>query len=478
MFEPQEVKELVSQALQSSCDFFRQDKLQDSALLTQQILKIDPSNVPALQLLGLIEYRQKNYEKALEFFQQALEIDSTNNETHNNIAICYSALHNYDKAIEHLNATKKADHVTYGNLASQYRKKRDFDSAIEYFETALGMQNDPHLLVGLGGVYGEANDMPKAIEYFEKAIELDPDFTPAHVDLSYAYHLMGRWEEGWREYEFRHDYYQEFKKWERLYPPEKRWNGCDLNGKKLVVYCEQGWGDIFNFLRFVPKEAVLDVPVPIRGLLEKHGYTIERPEEYGYHCSMMSLPYLLNIDQEDVWKGPYIHTTKKADFGQYTGCKIGIVWAGGPRHPRDRTRSCPLRLFKPLVNLPNTHLFSLQKDLRVRNFPGFGLVDLAEGADFKLIDMSQFLDDWENTAAIVNQMDIIVTVDTAIAHLAGSMGKKVFAMIGYNPDWRWRLSGETTIWYPTVRLFRQENYGDWESVIQSITEALRAEQPR
>jgi tetratricopeptide (TPR) repeat protein len=475
MFTDKEVKELTDKSVQKSADLFRQNKLNGSSLLAQQVLRVDPKNIGALQILGLIEYKQKNAEKALEIFKQALEIDNTNSETHNNIALCYGALCSYDKAIEHLQATNNEDHVKYGNLANQYRKKRNFDESIKHFNKALSIENDPHLWVGLGGVYGEMNKMEQAIDCFKNALEIDPNFRPAHVDLSFAYHLSGQWDKAWEEYEYRHEYFAQFEKWNRIYSPEKRWTGDPLNGKKLVVYCEQGWGDIFNFLRFVPKDAILDVPVQIRSLLNKNGYITGRPEEYDYHCSMMSLPYLLHISKEKAWQGTYIRSSLKANLEEYSGIKIGIVWAGGPKHPRDRTRSCPLKYFEPLSKIPNVHLFSLQKDLRVRHYPGYGSIDLAEKVNFKLVDMSKFLDDWEKTAAIIDQMDVVVTVDTAILHLAGAMGKKVFAMIAYNPDWRWGLSGKFTHWYPSVHIFRQSEYDNWKPVIQSIFKSLLGE---
>jgi len=213
----------------------------------------------------------------------------------------------------------------------------------------------------------------------------------------------------------------------------------------------------------------------LKTFLEKQGFPIGNGENCNFHCSLASLPHLLKISKKEAESPPYLRATKPANFEKYSGCKVGLVWAGSPRHARDELRSCKLNNFKPLFEIPNINFFSLQKDLRKRVWGESEPVDLAKGCKgMKLIDMSEFITDWEDTAAMIAAMDLIITVDTAVLHLAGAMGKKTWALIPYNPDWRWGLPGltESTFWYPSVKLFRQPKRRDWESVINSIYIAL------
>ena len=252
------------------------------------------------------------------------------------------------------------------------------------------------------------------------------------------------------------------------------------------MYCEQGTGDMIQFVRYVPRltameaNVILDVPPSLETLFTPFGKTrIEyRDEPYDYHCSILSLIYLLNIPQGEYAENvPYLEAQPLLDMTDYaSNFKIGIVWAGNPGHPNDINRSCHLSLFRKIANLPNVKLFSLQKETskRVYSSNPNNQIDLSDNCDdLKVVDMADFLIDYKATASVVNEMDLIITVDTSVLHLAGALGKETWGLIPYNPDWRWQASGSTNVWYPSVILYRQQVPGDWESVFEKIYQDLR-----
>lgn len=499
MFTQEKIKELVNSGLDIATKKFSSGNIEDAEIVVKQVLKVEPHNQQGLQLLGLIKHKKNEHEKAIEIFESALAGDPDNVENYNNLALCYAGIGNYPKAIELLEKAVVANPkgFMYSNLGLQYRNNKDVDKAIENFEKSLALQETAHTWGMLGGCFGEKQNLDKAEECFRKSLELDPNFAPGHVDLASIYQLRGEWKKAWEEYEWRFEVYQQTRFWQQIYEPEKKWDGkTDLHGKRLIVHSEQGVGDAIHFVRYVPllkslgAYTILHCWESLESLfkpLADEIYTKDpslipiyqkRPQDfdmppYDLHCSMMSLPYLLKC--EEIPQSPYLHTDKKINMGDYQGLfKIGIVWGGNPQHPNDANRSCKLNHFRPIYELPNIKLFSLQKDTRPRAYRFMPTpIDLTEGAsDMKIVDVSEFMNTFEDTAAIINGLDLVISVDTAVVHLAGAMGRPTWAMLAWNSDWRWKLVGETTEWYSSVKLFRQPQNGDWESVIQTIKNRL------
>jgi hypothetical protein len=206
---------------------------------------------------------------------------------------------------------------------------------------------------------------------------------------------------------------------------------------------------------------------------------------FDYHQSLVSLPYTLKMyDPKDFPNIPYLQTNymnlpelsilDDSNWGCYDGLtRIGIVWGGNPIHRNDHIRSTYLKYFKTIQEIPGVKLFSLQKDTRERYWPGIGIKDLAEDCDgMSIVDLKDFMLDYNCTAALIDRMDLIITVDTATAHLAGAMGKPVYLLVAWHNDWRWLLDKKTTEWYPTMKIFRQNKPDNWESVFQAVKEEL------
>lgn len=501
MFSEEEVLKLVDNALDLCFKKFGEGKYPDAEVIAKQALKVSPDQPRALQLIGLIRHNQKDFEKAIEYFQKALELEPDNAENHNNISLCYSNLGRFNKSISHMQKAIELSpncYYMHANLGLQYRQNQQTEEAMKSFRKSLDLQEDAHTWGMLGGCHGERHELDEAEACFKRAIELDPKFGGAHVDLASIYQLKGEWEKAWPEYEWRFEVYEQTKFWHRLYEPEKKWDGKQsLKGKTILLHAEQGTGDMIHFFRYVPLVKALEARIVVHcweslaSLFRPHVdeiYTTDPSQipvywqrdegfeipQYDFHASVVSLPYLLQ--NPPIPGTPYLSTSKRINTDDYSDYfKIGIVWAGNPQHPNDPLRSCRLARFRPIHDLPGVKLFSLQKDSRPRAYRFMPApVDLTEGAeDMKIVDMSELMDDFESTAAVINSLDLVITVDTAVLHLAGALGRPAWALIPFNTDWRWKITGETTEWYSSVRLFRQPARGDWDSVFNQVLKELQ-----
>lgn len=477
-------------------------------LILKQLLRVDPEHSTGMQLLGLAKHRLGKNAEAIEIFQVALELDPGNADNYSNIGIAYGALGSHERAISNI---KKAielnpkQYLFYNNLALQYRLIGDHKSAVSTLEQGIEMSpNQSQMWTNLGGIYGEMKQIKKSLECFEKALEVDACCAAAHVDIAFAHHLLGEWEDGFYSYEWRFEYFPQMDFYKKAYDQSKRWNGVDsLEGKTILIYAEQGLGDCLQFLRFIPKlkargcKVIIHCPEGLELIVKRHegvdgtstrdivNNTGEELPEYDYQCAMMSLPHLLKCFK---YSGkPYIKPVT-TNFKKYIDdeygtdkLKIGIMWAGSPAHPHDQRRSIPLKHFRQIYNTEGLTLFSLQFDTRPRKYGGFEMrpgsegkiVDYSEGCEgMKLIDLTTMIKNMEDTCTILAGLDLVISCDTSVVHLAGAMGVPCWMLLPYNPDWRWGLDGDTTVWYDSVKIFRQQERDDWAGVFQEVQKEL------
>lgn len=476
-------------------------------IILNQLLKIDPEHSSGLQLFGLAKHRLGKNVEAVEIFQTAIELDPNNADNYSNLALAYGALGNNERAIEYLRKAIDMEperYVYLNNLALQYRLSGDHKSAVAALEKALEISPDnAHMLTNLGGLYGELKQIEKSKECFQKALDIDPVYAAAHIDMAFAHHLLGEWEDGFDSYEWRFEYFDQMRFYKQAYDQSKRWNGVDsLEGKTILVYAEQGLGDCIQFLRFIPKlkskgcKVIIHCPLGLDSIVKRfegvdgttnRDIVNNKGDEfppYDYQCAMMSLPHLLRSFK---FNGkPYIKPTTEnfkkfveQEYGK-DDLKVGIVWAGSPAHPHDQRRSIPLKYFKPIYETKGVKLFSLQFDTRPRKYgfdmrPGSEgkLVDYAEGCEnMKLIDLTTMIQSMEDTCTILAGLDLVIACDTAVVHLAGAMGIPCWMCLPFNPDWRWGLEGNKTIWYDSVKIFRQSEKNDWKGVFERIQKEL------
>ncbi len=494
MFTEDDVKDLVKKAIDVALVKFKNQFYYDGEVLLEQALKVQPDNLEALQLLGLMQHGMQNFEKATETFSKCLSIDPDNPENLNNLALCKSNLGKYDEAIDLIKKAldlKSDTGYLYSNLGLQYRHIENLEEAIFYFQKALELTPTAMTWCVLGGCYGEMKDLDKAKECFEKALEIEPEFDGGHVDLASVYMMTNEYEKAWSHYEYRYSVYPQLKIFKIIFEPEKKWDGSDPKGKRILVHGEQGNGDYIHFIRYVKSLRDLGAYVILHcdksferlyAPLADELFMID-PNQippynkrgdfsmpfYDYHCSVMSLPHLLQMKNIPV--SPYLEVNEKLDLSEYDKFfKIGIAWSGNPQHPNDKYRSCELVKFLGIHNIPNVKLFSLVTDIRPRMYKfQKEPIDLAAGSsEMKIIDMSSIIKDFYDTATILNSLDLIITVDTSVLHLAGALGRPTWGLIPWSPDWRWGLTGESSVWYSSVKLFRQKEKNNWNELFQRL----------
>ncbi len=356
--------------------------------------------------------------------------------------------------------------------------------AVVYLREAVRLNpGDAEAWFDLAGRLKEQNRVDEALSALERVLELDKDHSDAPGARGLLLLVKGDLERGWREYE---------RRWEARNFPEKRpdldrplWRGEPMAGRTLLLWTEQGNGDTIQFVRYAALLAeqgvrvVLQCPSDLAPLM-KSVRGIERVVMKGAalppfdaYCPLLSVPLAMGTRLETIpAQVPYISAEPQrvAKWRERLQVcegrlKVGLAWSGSPQHVNDRRRSCPLRLLAPLAQVEGVTLVSLQKG------PGSAQA-VPPPAGMKLVNLTAGIGDFADTAALVANLDLVITVDTAVAHLAGAMGKAVWTLLPFVPDWRWMLGREDSPWYPTMRLFRQAEAGDWASAIRRVWERL------
>jgi tetratricopeptide (TPR) repeat protein len=433
---------------------------EDAVKAARRALAIDPQFAPAWCNLGVALYELKDYEEAARAQRKAI-----------------AANPNYDAA--------------HSNLGNALYALRRHDEAITSYRRALAL--DPHFAdawANLGTTLHHAGEFEEGMMALRRAIALAPHHANAHSGLGILLLMRGDLAEGLEEYEWR------LRSTERTGPrfPERPWQGDSLAGRHIYVQGEQGFGDTLQFSRYLPLLAMragagggvtLRVQQPLVALLRESlpDVTVldDRGEVTRYDCdaALLSLPRLLRTRLETIPAAvPYLRVPPpaaqrwEARLRAMPGLKVGLVWAGNPDHSNDFRRSIALRLLDPILAVQGTSFASLQvgpraADLRpARQKPARRKAAAVE-------DLSPALKDFDDTAGAIAALDLVITVDTSVAHLAGGLGRPVWVLLPWVTDWRWMFAREDNPWYPTMRLFRQRRRGEWGDVIANIAEALK-----
>jgi tetratricopeptide (TPR) repeat protein len=362
------------------------------------------------------------------------------------------------------------------DLAILLHEQGQYGGALDCLRALEGLLPDnPALLANLGVAFRDCGELVPAERYLRRACTIQPDDPAAHFNLALTLLRAGRLREGFHEYEWRWQLRQ-FAEQRRQFP-QPLWNGEPLNGRRILIYSEQGAGDAIQFVRYAPlvRAAGGDPIVEALPHLERlfswidGGYPIvtalTRGVEFDVQCPLMGLPRRFATELESIPTPASfsIPGTVRAEWARRlrTGrMAVGVVWAGNPKHSGDKARSIPAYYLLPLARLPGVQYWSLQTGPSAADTPT-GIANLAE----ELIDFGE-------TAAVISGLDLVITVDTAVAHLAGSLGKPVWLLAAYASDWRWMLGREDTPWYPSMRIFRQKRPGEWRGVMDRVASEL------
>jgi tetratricopeptide (TPR) repeat protein/glycosyltransferase involved in cell wall biosynthesis len=450
----------------------------------QKALELRPNFPEALSNIGTAYKDQKKLDEAIVYFQQALELRPDYAEVHNNLGNAYQEQGRTEDAIACYRAALalKPDYPEiHSNLGNLLQQQGDFNTAFAHFEQAIALQPD---YAGAYNNWGIAlrnhGQVEAALATYEQAIALNPDFVEARWNIALTQLLLGDIEQGFAGYEWRF----QWSKFQEQNPPRQfsqpRWDGSAIAGKTILIYTEQGMGDTIQFIRYVSllaaqgARAIVECQPPlvellstVPGIAQTLPYGAALPN-FDVYAPLLSLPYLLGTTLETIpAQMPYIQVPPSEATLPPTprARKIGIVWSGNPQNPYNRTRTVPLELLLPLATLPDIQLYSLQKDVQPAE------AELLQSHP-EVIDLRSHLTDFRATAALINQLDLVISVDTAVTHLAGALAKPVWLLLPFSPDWRWLLDRSDSPWYSTLRIFRQPTYGDWDSPIAQIEAAL------
>ncbi|HQU46137.1 MAG TPA: tetratricopeptide repeat protein, partial [Pirellulales bacterium] len=421
-------------------------RLEEAQYHLQKAIERNPQLVSAHQNLGVIFARQKRLEPAVRAFLKTLELDPQYVDAH-------------------------------GNLGLAYFEQGRVDEAVMQFRKALRLApGSAETFNNLGVALMQQGRPQEAAQRYRQALQIRPDYIEAHLNLGRALLTLGDFEQGWLEHEWR----------ERLSgnrsprTRKPRWNGAPLAGRTLLLYAEQGLGDTLQFVRYAELAkrgggtVIVDGQPALTRILascpsvDKVIASGSSPPDHDVQARLLGVPALLRTTMHDIpAEVPYVFADRvlvekwRARLAKIAGFKIGIAWQGNPDWVGDRFRSVPLTHFKALADLRDVRLINLQK--------GAGAEQLVTATNhFQVIDFGPQVDlaagPFMDTAAIMQSLDLVVTSDTSIAHLAGALGVPVWVALSYAPDWRWLIDRDDSPWYPTMRLFRQPRPGDWEAV--------------
>lgn len=510
----------AEEGLAEALPYYRAGQYDKAETVYRNVLKKDASNAGALHMLGLIAHKKGRSERAVQLLIKAARAAPNRPEILCDLGNAFKAVGRYVDAVKAHKMVLQimpASPEAFSNLGSAYKAAGKAARAVECFEKAVKLRpNDTELRYNLGNGliaaerYEDAEDELRrvvyerpdnvrahinlgislkeqgkhkaAIERFQEAIKVRPDNAEAHWNLALTHLALGEYGPGWREYEWRRQLVN--------FPMQKLngpiWEGDSLEGRTLLVYPEQGLGDTIQFARYLPLlsrfggSAVLACPgrmVPILASIDNMPEIAADTElpEHDVHVSLMSLPRLFFEGRPYApERMAYLSSTPERlsqwqeRLGRKEGFRVGIAWQGNPDYRHDARRSIPLACFERLARNPQVQLVSLQTGPAREQ-----LAQLSWGK--RVIDFGDRLDEeaaFIDTLALMKSLDVVVTSDTAVAHVAGGGGVPVWVALCHEPDWRWGLSGETTPWYPLMRLCRQDRPGEWGGVFDRIAQEI------
>jgi tetratricopeptide (TPR) repeat protein len=459
-----------------------QGKLDAAIACYQRALELNPNYADACNNLGTAFGSQGKNKQAVAYFQQALSLRPDYAEAHTNLGNAYKAEGNLDAAAAcHERALLIAPNysVACNNLGTIRKLQGRIDEAVTLYERALLLApNYSVACTNLGAILELQGRFNEAATLYERALAQTPQHTEAKWNQALLQLLFGDFAAGLPNYECRWNSATSVPR--NL--PQPLWRGEQLNGARILLHAEQGLGDTLQCLRYIPMvqaaggSVVLEVQAPLLRIAASLPgvtslVTVGEPlPAFDWQCPLMSLPLACGTTLATIpAQVPYLSASQEALERTAAlpwpagGLRVGIAWAGNPTHIKDRYRSLALALLEPLLQLEGVNFFSLQK--------GPATEELAT-VHAPITDLGPAIEDMGDTAALIAHLDLIIAVDTSVVHLAGALGKPVWVMLPIAPDWRWLLDREDSPWYPSMRLFRQPKFDDWQSVVHMVRTAL------
>ena len=462
-------------------------KLNDAATSYKRAIELKPDFAMAYNNLGTALKDLCRLDESVECYRKAIALKPDYAEAHNNLGAVLLEQRKFEEAVICHNraiAIKPEYAEAHNNLGTVLQELCKLDEAITNYRKAIDLKPgfaEAHN--NLGTALQESGKPGEALASYEQATILKPDFALAHTNRSFVLLLTENFKEGWQTHKWRLN----IKGRSATISRQQTWDGKPLNDKTILIHTEQGFGDTIQFVRYLPMvkaqggRVLFECHKSLSRLLRNCNGIDEIIEKTSanmlsgqsdVHTHLLDLPGIFDTTLNSIPTNiPYI-TNDQILVNQWAsrlsvddGFKIGIVWAGNPHHTRDRNRSCSLADFAKLADVPGLSFYSLQKrpaSAEVHNSP----------KSMKIISLDNELNDFADTAAVIANLDLVISVDTAVAHLTGAIGKPVWTLLPFAPDWRWLLKRNDSPWYPGMRLFRQTKLNDWTEVFEQVREEL------
>lgn len=527
----------VQQILIGAVRHHQAGRLDEAAAGYQRILLMSPDHADALHLTGVIAHQRGEHGQACEIIRRAIQVDRKSAAYHNSLGLALLSLGRNDAAVAAFRRALSLDRAYaeahgnlgnammnegrteeaercyrravavrpdyaagYNNLGGALRKQGRLDAALAAYREALARKPDyPAAVCNLGRVMQQLGQHDEALAHYDRALRMDPALAEAHANRATVLLALGRLREGWEEYEWR---------WRvKGFTTPRRdfgrplWDGAELGGRSILIHSEQGLGSAIQFARYAGLVAsrggrvivecqrpltrlfaslALDPKAPVAHLGAHLGVRIvakgDPLPDFDVHAPLMSLPHIMGTSLDTIPREvPYLSVDGALDelwrqrSTAWPRPRVGLVWAGNRRHDNDANRSMPAERLAPLLSEPGISFVNLQI--------GPAATDLARlplTRDRRYYDPGPEIADFADTAAIIGHLDLVISVDTAVAHLAGALARPVWLLVPFVAEWRWLLERDDSPWYPTMRLFRQRAPGDWAELIGRVRTALLA----
>ena len=462
----------------------------DAISCYKRALVLEPDFIEAYYNLANVQKDQELYDESMANCEKAISLNPDYADAYNVLGIILAEKDRNAEAIDkyrHAIELSPNDAEFYNNLGIALKKEIRFEEAMSNYQRAIEIEPDfAQAYYNLANLLRDQNNCDQAVQNYKRAIALKPDYADAHWNLSLAYLLNGDYTKGWKAYKWRrHSDLNIITEFNCSGKP--RWEGASFKGKTLFVHHEQGLGDNIQFIRYLPMvkerggtivfETLGSLVGLFRGLscidrLVGYSPDPKAPIDFDYYTSLLELPNIFGTTVETIPANvPYLYADPlKTEYWRNRlnapDFKVGIVWAGSPEHGNDHNRSCTLEHFLPLAEIAGVRLYSLQKGSAAKQLEEFATGD-------PITDIATEFEDFADTAAAVGNLDLVISVDTSVLHLAGAMGKPTWALIPFAAEWRWMMNRSDSPWYSTMKLFRQTKWGDWNSIFDCVEQQLK-----
>lgn len=483
----------IEKKINKGINLFENNKYEESIKIFEELKENSKTNIIGIFFLGVIEVKRKNLTVAKNFFFEVLKINRDHEDANLNLGLVYLKERDFEESLIYfkkvLTINKKNLNALYHSGLS-YFSLRKLEESIKYLNLSIEVnKNFVHSYVTLGHIYLRIKEFTKALDNYKKVLEIDPKRIRTKFNISWCYFALSNLEPAFENYEFRK---------EKLIPEGRHrevldkfksteWNGQDLDNKKILIICEQGYGDNINFFRYLfwlhekfNVKIIFYAHKKLAYLFQNTSFQIisdlNDVNHIDYHQQLLSLPGIYYKETKSFEKNiNYININQTNDtywkkkLSTYKKPIIAINWQGDHRYAYDDMRSIPLSYFKDTLNNKNFEFVSLQKN--------FGSEQIKKNKfENLLIDLSKEIDTgknaFEDTISILKNVECVITADTAIAHLAGTLNVKTFLLLGFNPDWRWYIELNHKCFYPNMNIIQQSKFDNWHGVFNELNKRL------